>query len=554
MGTADGANPVEVAKPVEAALGASGFGEVQLRAMERVGSLPVKGRYVKGRNLQDDFRLTGKVLGTGCSGAVLAAVDRAVTSHRTSGAGAGEKGRPGDQGRRAGMVAVKSYDLELLDDSQRHRLEAELEVFLTLDHPHIARLHYVYESEKVLSLVMECMEGGELYDRVTLAGQTGRQAALATWHMLQAISYIHFSGVVHRDLKLENFLYDFRDSDFLKLIDFGFSKFFCMKKHMKEALGTVNYVAPEVLKKRYSGGSCDMWSLGVIVFVLLTGDMPFLGRTDVEVATAIMKGNYAWKSLRFKVAKEARDFVDHLLVLDPSKRLTAEEALCHPWILSAKNLAEKVCGTSVVTGFRNIARATRFQRACLKAMAWSLSLSERRRLRGVFIDLSAGKDGKDGRGVIEKSQLEAYLSARIPKEHEEDLTLISNILPEEIHYTEFLAAMMACELDDHEDIVRCAFRHFDKEGSGYVTPEVLSEVLGKDMDVSEIFKEADLDKDGQISIDDFVEYLGQITDLPPVDTVPSTATNEPQKLSKAEQFRQAMKSWLRMPRALRDRH
>eukprot|EP00435_Cladocopium_sp_Y103_P063727 s581_g25.t1 len=248
----------------------------------------------------DDFRFTGKVLGTGCSGAVLQAVDRSAEATEASAAPAPK-------------VAIKNYDLDLLDDSQRQRLQGELEVFLSLDHPHIARLLYVYESDNGLSLVMECMEGGELYDRVIHgSGQPGQEAALATWHMLQAISYIHSTGVVHRDLKLENFLYDFKDSDFLKLIDFGFSKFFCMKKKMKEALGTIAYVAPEVLKKRYSGGSCDMWSLGVIVYVLLTGEMPFQGKCDVDVATAVMRGSYSWKaSHRFRVCKEGRDFVEN---------------------------------------------------------------------------------------------------------------------------------------------------------------------------------------------------------------------------------------------------
>lgn len=523
-----------------------GFSEAQLRAMERVGRVPVKGRYVKGRNLQDDFRFTGKVLGTGCSGAVLQAVDRSAEATEASAAPAPK-------------VAIKNYDLDLLDDSQRQRLQGELEVFLSLDHPHIARLLYVYESDNGLSLVMECMEGGELYDRVIHgSGQPGQEAALATWHMLQAISYIHSTGVVHRDLKLENFLYDFKDSDFLKLIDFGFSKFFCMKKKMKEALGTIAYVAPEVLKKRYSGGSCDMWSLGVIVYVLLTGEMPFQGKCDVDVATAVMRGSYSWKaSHRFRVCKEGRDFVDRLLVLDASKRHTAEEALRHPWLLSVNASAEKVHGNTVVTGFRNLAMASDFQRACLKAMAWSLSLAERRRLRGVFIDLSTG-DGKDGSGIISKSHLQAYMRARIPKESDEgleELAAMTANLPEEIHYSDFLAAMMASELDEHEDIVRCAFRHFDQEGSGNVTPEILTEVLGTDVDVSSIFREADIDQDGHISLHDFVLYLGRITELPPVETLASSEAlqleeeSQPEKVTRKDRLRRAIKSWLqKLPR------
>eukprot|EP00435_Cladocopium_sp_Y103_P065105 s581_g27.t1 len=236
---------------------------------------------------------------------------------------------------------------------------------------------------------------------------------------------------------------------------------------------------------------------------------------------------------------------DRLLVLDASKRHTAEEALRHPWLLSVNASAEKVHGNTVVTGFRNLAMASDFQRACLKAMAWSLSLAERRRLRGVFIDLSTG-DGKDGSGIISKSHLQAYMRARIPKESDEgleELAAMTANLPEEIHYSDFLAAMMASELDEHEDIVRCAFRHFDQEGSGNVTPEILTEVLGTDVDVSSIFREADIDQDGHISLHDFVLYLGRITELPPVETLASSEAlqleeeSQPEKVTRKDRLR-----------------
>ncbi|CAJ1359790.1 unnamed protein product [Effrenium voratum] len=462
------------------------FATAQSRAIGRVGRLPVQGRYVTRRRLEDDIEVTGKILGTGCSGEVLAA-------HFRDG---------------PGRVAVKAYDLRLLDEAQRERLYAEVEVFLSLDHPHIARLLAVYESRTKLSLVMECMEGGELFDRVAHARQSEHQAAQATWHMLQAVSYLHRSGVVHRDLKLENFLYDASGSDFLKLIDFGFSKFFHQKKHMKEALGTMNYVAPEVLRQRYCLGSCDMWSLGVIVFVLLSGEMPFQG-SDVGTARAIKTGRFWMKPGKwFHVSKDGKDFVTRLLVVDPAKRMQAEDALRHPWVHSMKASVPGVRSTTVVTGFRNIARASRFQRACLQAMAWSLTLAERRRLRGAFIRLSTD-------GVIAREELQEYLSKL--SVGKEDFDAIMEFLPEEIHYSDFLAAMMACESEQHEDVARSAFRHFDLEGVGHLTPARLQEVLGNEFDVAAVFDEADLDRDGAISFHDFLAYLHQITELPSVE-------------------------------------
>ncbi|CAE8695061.1 unnamed protein product [Polarella glacialis] len=167
-----------------------------------------------------------------------------------------------------------------------------------MGHPHVARPMGVYEAEEKLSLVMERMTGGELFDRVVQKKVfTEEDAALSAWHMLQSVSYIHHEGVVRRDLKLENFLYDAPGSDFLKLIDFGLSKFYKGLK-MNEALGTPRYAAPEVLRKDYSSGSCDLWSLGVIVLILLGGYMPFACETDAETMRAVVKGSYSMKPAR----------------------------------------------------------------------------------------------------------------------------------------------------------------------------------------------------------------------------------------------------------------
>merc|ERR1712032_501178 len=131
-----------------------------------------------------------------------------------------------------------------------------------MDHPNIARLVDVYESNNRLSLVMECMEGGELFERVKkMKIFAEADAAAAALQMLLAVNYMHSHGLVHRDLKLENFLFEREDSDVLKLIDFGFSRAWDQRSHMCERLGTVSYVAPEVLKGSYTS-QCDLWSLG----------------------------------------------------------------------------------------------------------------------------------------------------------------------------------------------------------------------------------------------------------------------------------------------------
>merc|ERR1719193_1862712 len=182
---------------------------------------------------------------------------------------------------------------------------------------------------------MERLEGGELFDRVRSRGRYPEQEAAETVRqILLAVHYIHSMGVAHRDLKLENFLYDARGGDFLKLIDFGLGKF-CDNSGgcMTERVGTMAYLAPEVVSKSCSyNWRCDLWSTGVIAFMLLSGQMPF--DTEEEAAIHdIRNANYSFSTDAWsEVSKEGIDFVRSLLRLRPEDRPNAEQALQHPWL------------------------------------------------------------------------------------------------------------------------------------------------------------------------------------------------------------------------------
>jgi len=475
--------------------------DTQTRVMKQVGRIAVTGRYVRlPRRIEDDWKLAGKVLGTGFNGNVVLA----NSVHN-----------PEDR------AAIKSFELHGLDAEQKHQLENELEIFLSLDHPQIARLMAVYESENTLSLVMEVLEGGELFERVVKNKTfTELDAAVAANEMFRAISYIHTRGVVHRDLKPENFMYSERDGDFLKLIDFGFSKFY-RGVLMQEALGTLPYAAPEVLNRNYSHGSCDLWSLGVIVFILLSGHMPFTGKDDSHLVRAIRSGKYRLDQKRWHhISADAKDFVQRLLIVDTAKRLTTEQAFAHPWLKDtahSRDLTSATTGAHIATGFYNFAQATRFQRACLHAMAWNMSLEERREIRDSFIQFVGPKGGQ-----VRLSELQPWLNRYFGDDSNcktraaDIMQALQSVHEEEgfdarIGYCDFLAAMMASSnIDQHSATVHNVFRQFDVDGLGYLRKEALQEILGEDYDVEGIFAEADLDHDGVISIDDFVEYLRSI--------------------------------------------
>jgi len=468
--------------------------EVEERAGKRVGMVGVKGRYHRlPRKITDDFNTAGKPLGSGYNGTVFSATSKHTKT----------------------PCAVKSFALSDFDPDKKKELLGEVEIFLAMDHPHVARLLEVYESETEVSLVMECMSGGELYDRVaTVRVFRERDAAKAAYQMLLAIGYIHNEGVVHRDLKLENFLYDAEGSQFLKLIDFGFSKFFSKGDKMNESLGTVTYVAPEVLNKDYCAGSCDMWSFGVIVFVLLSGYMPFNGSSDGDIIRKIRRGTYEMRESRWSaVSEQGADFVKKLLVTAPKERLTSDQALAHPWIASRHsskidgNLAAEQC---MAECFMQYAEASRFHQVCMRMMAWSLSLDDRRRLRDTFLELD-----KLGTGVILLEDVKAALKGKYQSEEQFDTIFQAIVALDvdndgEIHYSDFLAAMMASRLGDHGEALRSAFRKFDGDNKGYVTQDGLQKVLQDEMGPREIevlFNDVDVNGDGKISPNEFIGYL-----------------------------------------------
>eukprot|EP00401_Gymnodinium_catenatum_P009775 CAMPEP_0117556844 /NCGR_PEP_ID=MMETSP0784-20121206/52019_1 /TAXON_ID=39447 /ORGANISM="" /LENGTH=287 /DNA_ID=CAMNT_0005354133 /DNA_START=120 /DNA_END=979 /DNA_ORIENTATION=- len=267
----------------------------------------------KGRLVTDDYEVyPHKVLGEGCSGAVVLA-----------------RGRLDGHLKKISTKKVK-------DKAALQQLASEVEIYLALDHPHIAALHDVYETDKEIMLLTEYCEGGELYAKLYIAGTyTESDAAHATREMLLSIGYLHAHSIVHRDLKLENFLYTSRSPGSpLKLIDFGFAKLWDPSTLMMATCGSIAYVSPDVLRGHGYTSKCDLWSLGVIVFMLLAGYPPFHG-SDALMRGFILHGKVDWShKRRWKhVSANAIDFVRSLLTWDPSKRLDAQQALRHRWIV-----------------------------------------------------------------------------------------------------------------------------------------------------------------------------------------------------------------------------
>jgi serine/threonine protein kinase len=229
----------------------------------------------------------------------------------------------------------QTYALKVLQKGGKLNPKGELFAHLQLQHPHIASLFKVYEEDDQVSLVMELCHGGELYDRLNDSGRFPEAvAARCIRQVLEAVAHIHSKGFVHTDIKLENIMFASRgDTATVKLIDFGFCQPCIGEKQLCTKQGTLGYMAPEVLRGHYSS-KCDLFSIGVVAFAMLSGRSPF-GMTNPETTEQrISDGSYSFKKGWDGVSELAKDFIKKLLAHDPKQRLSAPDALQHPWFSS----------------------------------------------------------------------------------------------------------------------------------------------------------------------------------------------------------------------------
>lgn len=234
--------------------------------------------------------------------------------------------------------AVKILNKNLMTKADKLALKTEVEILCRIQHPNIVGMKEVYDTKTKVYLIMDLMTGGELFDRIVqLEKYTEADAAKLIQSIAKAVGYCHNLGVVHRDLKPENLLFESKAPDArIKIADFGLAKIMDQKKVMQTACGTPGYVAPEVIMKK-SGGytkEVDMWSLGVIIYILLCGFPPFYEENNAALFAAIKAAAYEYPSPYWdNITADAKDLIDNLLVKNPADRLTPMGVLQHRWMV-----------------------------------------------------------------------------------------------------------------------------------------------------------------------------------------------------------------------------
>jgi len=248
-------------------------------------------------------------------------------------------------------VAVKIVQRNKLSEEDLESLHTEVQILHDLNHPHIIKLHEVFEEHGEFYIVTDLVEGGELFDRiVSKSHYTEKEARDLIKIFLEAMKYIHGQGVVHRDLKPENLLLvsEHDDAD-VKIADFGFAKKISELLPNEVACGTPGYVAPEILRGDPYGAEVDIWSMGVICYVLLAGYPPFYDEDQKRLFKKIKEGRYYFHEDYWgNVSAEAMDLIRHMLCVNQRERWNAEQLLDHEWIkagddhLATKNLASAI--------------------------------------------------------------------------------------------------------------------------------------------------------------------------------------------------------------------
>lgn len=398
------------------------------------------------------------------------------------------------------------------DDIDDVRREVQIMHHLT-GHRNIVELKGAYEDRHSVNLIMELCAGGELFDRIISKGHYSERAAAHICRQIVTVVHnCHSMGVMHRDLKPENFLFlsEVENSP-LKATDFGLSVFFKQGHVFKDLVGSAYYVAPEVLRRSY-GAEADIWSAGVILYILLSGVPPFWAENEQGIFDAILRGHIDFYSDPWPaVSKSAKDLVKKMMRADPKERLTAAEVLNHPWMREDGDASDKPLDVAVLTRMKQFRAMNKLKKVALKVIAESLSEEEIIGLKEMFKSMDT-----DNSGTITFEELKAGLSKLGTKLSESEVRQLMEAADVDgngaIDYIEFITATMHMNRMEKEDHLYRAFEYFDKDKSGYITKEELESALkkynmGDEKTVKEIIAEVDTDNDGRINYEEFAAMM-----------------------------------------------
>lgn len=441
----------------------------------------------------DIYRL-GKLIGTGTYGEVR------MCFHRESGT------------KRA--VKIIRKDL-MTNEGLRANLDKEISILRTLDHPNVVRIYEFFEEVKRLYIVMEFCKGGELFAEIVKRKYlTEIHAAHIMYQLFSTLDYLHGRGIMHRDLKPENILLEERhDVMNIKIIDFGAATIFD-DKPINGIVGTMFYIAPDVFQGNYDF-MCDLWSCGVILYILLAGYPPFDGKSDQEIISRIKSYEYSTSQEPWSnISQDAKDLLSKLLC-QSKKRVSSRQALAEPWItnLVKRELPSTEVMSEALKNLKNF-RSTSILRDAVNTFITTqfISASDTKDLREVFRKMDKNGDGKLSREEL----LEEYTKIMEESEAQAEVERIMHEVDSDnngfIDYSEFLKGSLDSSKVLSLENLKLAFQMFDQDGSGTISAGELKKVIaGKGLADNKIWNDiiiqVDQNGDGEIDMLEFQKII-----------------------------------------------
>ncbi|CAI5955955.1 unnamed protein product [Closterium sp. NIES-64] len=381
-------------------------------------------------------------------------------------------------------------------------------------HNNIVCIKGAYEDHANVHIVMELCTGGELFERIIKKGHySERQAAELTRTIAKVIEACHSLGVIHRDLKPENFLFANKsETADLKATDFGLSYFFKPGEYLSDVVGSPYYVAPEVLRRRYNE-KADVWSMGVIIYILLSGVPPFWAETEQGIFEAVLRGELDFESDPWpSISEDSKDLIRHMCCLDPKKRYSAYDVLCHPWVAKDGVAPDKPLGSAVLSRLKQFTAMNKLKKMALRVIAESMSEEEISGLKETFKMMDT-----DGSGTITYEELRAGLKRIGSTLNDMEIKELMDAADIDgngtIDYGEFLAATVQLNKIEREETLFAAFSYFDKDSSGFISTDELQDACreyGVDEEcIVETMRDVDTNNDGIIDYNEFVAMMRQ---------------------------------------------
>ena len=451
-------------------------------------------------NIQKKFEFT-RVIGYGVFGTVREATKLSCTFGQNS----------------PKLYAIKSI-VKSKVEVNLSSLQRELQILKTVDHPNIIKLYEVYEDKKYLHLVTELCTGGDLLTYLIKKVSLSEQEVVALiYKTLSAISYLHNLSICHRDIKPENILLE-NDSHEAepKLVDFGMSNFVGING-LNTFAGTPYYIAPEVIQGRYSK-ECDIWSVGVLMYYLLSGRQPFHAVNVSSVFENILEGLYnfnknSWNS----ISEEAKDLIRRMLVVEPNRRITVNEALNHSVFNKISGSSQTQEKLKVFNSLKKFSSPGKLWNEAMMIFVNNFSIQEIETLKAAFVEMDSGKTGFiTAANIASAMQMNRYDIA-----YQDFCRIVKNIEyigKGKLNYSQFLIAAMNRKKELDEDRLWVLFKHFDLDDNGRITMEELRYALEKavrnatESEIEEILEEFEKKAPDSMNFEMFLEVMRCVTE------------------------------------------